>query len=78
MKCEQVLTAKFDVSDEPIKPAEVEGLEEAIGNVKDTHEGEFVRCENRIGDYYVRWNEPTETVRCDFVLPRATYEVADE
>ena len=78
MKCEQVLTASFDWTDEPVDPSEIPGLMDAIERVAETKEKELVRCEDRVSDYDVYWNDKTNTVRFAAVVPGASYEVPED
>jgi len=64
MKAEQVLTANYEWTDEPLDIGKIDGLPEAVSRIQEAQEGkEFVRCENRVPDYDVYWNETTESVR---------------
>ncbi len=78
MKAEQVLTASYDWSDEPLNVDDIDGLREAVERVRDTKEKELVRCEERVADYDVYWNEKTDSVRIAAVAVGASYEVTDE
>jgi hypothetical protein len=75
MKAEQKLTASYEWTDEPLETSDIDGLDEAIDRVKETHEREFVRCEDRTVNYDVYWNETTDAVRVAAVVVGCTYEV---
>ena len=76
MQAEQVLTADYTVSDEPLPIDNINGLREGIERVQDAEAGsEFVRCEDRVMDYRVYWNEKTESVRIGAVAMLASYEI---
>ena len=78
-ECEQVLTASYDMSDEPMELSEVDGLKEAVDRIAEQQSGkELVRCPDRIMDYDVYWNDKTETVRFAAVAMNASYEVPEE
>jgi len=77
MKANQVLTADYDFSDEPIETSDIDGLDEAIERVRETKEREFVRCDERVSDYDVYWNESTDSVRIGVVCLEASYEVQE-
>jgi len=79
MKCEQTLTASYNWSDKPLETNDIDGLNEAIDTVADNHDTRIlVRCEGRVADYDVYWNDKTDAVRVAAVAPGATYEVPDE
>jgi len=78
MKAEQVLTAQYDVSDEPLQIDRIDGLREAVNRVQETHERELVRCEDRVMNYDVYYNTKTESVRIGAVAMLASYEVTQE
>jgi len=78
MKAEQVLTAQYDVSDEPLQIDRIDGLREAVNRVQETHERELVRCEDRVMNYDVYYNTKTESVRIAAVATLASYEVTQE
>lgn len=77
-EAKQVLTADVTFSDEPLPIDEIEGLSEAVQEVADSREKQLVRCENRVCDYDVHWNENTDTVRVIAIVPGASYEVPEE
>jgi len=73
---EQVLSAEYEMSDEPLAVDEIDGLRAAVNRVADAEEGrELVRCEDRVTDYDVYWNSKTDTVRIAAVAMLASYEV---
>lgn len=74
----QVLTADFDFTEEPLETDDIDGLNEAIQRVAETHDKELVRCDDRVPDYDVYWNEKTDTVRVAAVVIGASYEVPKE
>lgn len=79
MKAEQVLTADYDWSDEPLDVETIDGLKEAVKHIQEQKEGkELVRCESRVNDYDVYWNEKTDSVRIGAVVMGCSYEVNDE
>jgi len=78
MKAEQCLTASYDWSGEPLNVLDIDGLKDSIKRVENSHERELVRCEDRVADYEVYWNTPTETVRIAAKVTGATYEVSDD
>jgi len=78
MKAEQVLTAQYEVSDEPLQIDRIDGLREAVNRVQETHERELVRCEDRVMNYDVYYNTKTESVRIGAVAMLASYEVTQE
>lgn len=79
MKCEQTLTASYEWTDKPLETNDIDGLNEAIDAVDDDHDKRvLVRCEDRVADYDVYWNDKTESVRIAALAPGATYEVPDE
>jgi len=78
MKAEQVLTAEYTVSDSDLTVSKIDGLETAIERVEETHKRELVRCEDRVMDYDVYWNEKTSSVRIGAVAMLASYEVTDD
>ena len=78
MQAEQVLTADYEMSEEPLVVDNIDGLPAAIERVQEAGEGsEFVRCPERVMDYKVYWNEKTETVRIGAVAMLASYEIDD-
>lgn len=78
MQAEQVLTADYTVSDDPLAVDNIDGLREAIERIQEAEEGrEFVRCEDRVMNYDVYWNEKTETVRIGATAMLASYELDD-
>lgn len=78
-EAEQVLTADYDWTDEPIDIESIDGLPEAIEQVaEERDENVLVRCEDRVADYDVYWNSKTETVRFAAVVVGASYEVPEE
>jgi len=77
-QAEQVLTADFDFTDEPLQIDEIAGLPEAVQEVAETKDKKLVRCDDRVSDYDVYWNPKTETVRVAAVVPGASYEVPKE
>lgn len=79
MKCEQKITAEYTWSDEPLETNKVDGLNEAIEAVADDHEKKIlVRCDDRVADYDVYWNDGTDAVRVAAVALGASYEVPTE
>ena len=79
MKCEQKITAEYEWSDEPLETNKIDGLNEAIEAVGDDHDKRIlVRCEDKVADYDVYWNAPTDAVRVAAVVTGATYEVPTE
>ena len=76
MKAIHVLSAEYEFSEEPIETDEIDGLNEAIERVRNTKDKELVRCEDRITDYDVYWNDTTESVRVGAVVMAASYEVS--
>ena len=75
-EAEQVLTASYDMTDAPLQINDIPGLRDAIERVADAEGGrELVRCEDRVMDYDVYWNDKTETVRIGAVAMLASYEV---
>jgi len=77
-ECEQVLTANYTMSDEPVEIDEIDGLRSAIEETAETKEGHYVECEDRVVDYKVYWNEKTDTVRFAAYAAQASYEVPPE
>jgi len=77
MNAEQVLTAQYEFTDDPIETDEIEGLNEAIERVRESHGKEFVRCESRVCDYDVYWNEKTNSVRIAAKPAQVCYEVEE-
>lgn len=79
-EADQVLTASFSWTDDPVDIDEIDGLRDAIENVASDPDGGnvLVRCEDRVADYDVYWNTKTETVRFAAVVPGASYEVPQE
>jgi len=75
MKAEQVLTAEYELTDDPLAVDDIDGLEAAVDRVRDTKEKELVRCNDRIADYDVYWNDNTDTVRIAATFLLASYEV---
>lgn len=75
VEAKQVLTAEFEFSDDPIETDEIDGLNDAIERVRETKEKEIVRCDGRVADYDVYWNEKTDAVRVAAVVLGASYEV---
>jgi hypothetical protein len=79
MKCPQKITADYDWNDEPLETDKIEGLNEAIEHVRNNREDKIlVRCDDRVADYDVYWNDPTDTVRFAAVVMGASYEVPAE
>ena len=78
MKAENVLTASYEWSDGPLNVDEIDGLRDAVERVRETHEKELVRCEDRVADYDVYWNPKTDAVRIGAVAMGASYEVIDD
>ena len=75
-EAEQVLTASYDMTDEPLNLDDIGGLRGAVERILEAGEGrELVRCEDRVMDYDVYWNDNTETVRIGAVAVLASYEV---
>jgi len=73
---EQVLSAEYEMSDEPLPVDEIDGLPAAVNRVADAEEGrELVRCEDRVVDYDVYWNSKTNTVRIAAKALLVSYEV---
>jgi len=76
MQAEQVLTADYKMSDEPLAIDNIDGLREAVERVRNDRGGSaFVGCEDRVMDYRVYWNEKTESVRIGAVAMLASYEI---
>lgn len=74
-KAEQVLTAEYDVADDPINIDEIEGLASAIEAVRNDAEGhQWVDPEGRVGCYRVYWNDATDDVRVGFFAMLVSYE----
>ena len=78
MKAEQKLTVSFDWSDEPLNVDEIDGLRDAVERVRKTHEKELVRCDDRVPDYDVYWNDKTDAVRIAALVPGCSWEVTDD
>lgn len=78
MNAEQVLKTDVTFSDEPIDTDEIPGLNDAIERVAETKEKELVRCDDRLSDYDVYWNDKTDTVRFAAVIPGASYEAPQD
>lgn len=78
MKAEQVLTADYDWTDEPLNVDNIDGLREAVEQVRETKEKVFVQCDDRVTDYGVYWNEKTDAVRIAAQPVCASYEVSDD
>jgi len=79
MKAKQVLTADYTMSDSDLNVRDIDGLEAAVERVEEAQAGrELVRCEDRVMDYDVYWNEKTESVRIGAVAMLASYEVRDD
>jgi len=78
VKCEQVLTADYEMSDEPLALDDVDGLYDAVKEVAETKEDVYLECDGRVADYKVYWNEKTETVRFAAYMAQASYEVPKE
>lgn len=76
-EAKNVLKANYSFNDEPLEIDEIDGLPEAVKEVADTREKTLVRCEDRVTDYDVYWNEKTETVRIAAIVPGATNEVPE-
>jgi len=78
-EAEQVLTADYDMSDAPLPINDIPGLRDAVERVLDAEEGrELVRCDERVMDYDVYWNDKTDTARIGAVAMLASYEVDEE
>jgi len=77
-KAKQVLTASYEWDDEPLETDSIDGLNDAIDRVREYKDKELVRCEDRVADYDVYWNEKTDSVRVAAVAIGASYEVIDE
>jgi len=75
---EQVLSADYDFGDEPLDISKIDGLEAAIKRVAETKDKELVRCEDRVPNYEVYWNDKTNTVRVAAVCLEVSYEVPQE
>lgn len=76
MQAHPVLSADYDFNDEPLETDDVDGLNAAITRVREAGEGEeFVRCEDRVADFKVYWNAPTDSVRVGAVAVQVAYEV---
>ena len=76
MQAEQVLTADYTMSDEPLVVDDIGGLREVVERVRNAERGnELLRCEDRTMDYRVYWNKKTETVRIGAVAMLASYEI---
>lgn len=76
MQAEQVLTADYEMSDEPLVIDDIDGLREAIEQVQDAEDGSaFVQCDDRVMDYKAYWNDKTESVRIAAVAMQAAYEI---
>ena len=73
-EAEQVLRAEIQFTDEPINTDDIDGLNDAIQEVAETHEKQLVRTDG-VQDYDVYWNPKTETVRVAAVVMGASYEV---
>jgi len=78
MKAEQVLTAEYELTDDPLAVDRIDGLEAAVDRVRQTKEKELVRCDDRIADYDVYWNDKTDTIRIAATFILASYEVDPE
>lgn len=75
----QVLTAEYDVTDDPINIDEINGLTSAIEAVREAGEGHrWVDPEDRVGCYRVYWNEATDDVRIGFFAMLASYEPPED
>jgi len=74
---ENVLQADYEFTDEPLETDDIAGLNEAISRVRETKERELVRCEERVPDYDVYWNEKTNAVRVAAVVLKVSYEVPE-
>jgi hypothetical protein len=77
-QAEKVLGVECEFSDEPLEIEEIDGLPEAIKEVAESEDKQLVRCEDRVSDYDVYWNEKTGTVRVAAVVPGASYEVPED
>lgn len=77
-EAKQVLTADFTFDDKPLQVDEIDGLMETVQAVAEHENKTLHRCENRVCDYDVYWNEKTNTVRIAAVVPGASYEVSEE
>ena len=76
---EQVLTAEYEMTDSPLAVDDIDGLQAAVERIAEAGEGrELVRCEDRVMDYDVYWNRPTETVRIAAKAALACYEVSGD
>jgi len=74
----QVLTAEYDMTDEPLPVDDIDGLRAAVDRIAEAREGrELVRCEERVMDYEVYWNEKTDTIRIGAKAMLASYEIDD-
>jgi hypothetical protein len=75
-QAEQVLTADYEMTDKPLNVGEIPGVKDAVGRIQNQESGrEFVRCEERVMNYDVYWNEKTDSVRIAAVAMLASYEV---
>jgi len=80
MKAEQVLTASYEMTDEPLETDGIPGLNDAIETMREEQSDEniLVRCEDRVANYDVYWNTKTDSVRIAAIMTKASYEVDDE
>lgn len=78
-EAEQVLTADYDVTDDPIDIDEIDGLAHAIEAVRNDGEGyRWVDPPDRVGYYRVYWNGATDDVRIGFFAMLASYEPPED
>ena len=77
MNAEQVMTAEYSFSDEDLPVSDIDGLSDTVQSVREDKIKRFHRCEDRLCNYDVYWNEKTDSVRIAAVVPAATYEVTD-
>ena len=79
VEAEQVMTADYNWSGESLETSEIEGLDEAIEQVAEEKGGKtLVRCDDRVPDYDVYWNDKTGRVRVAAVVLGASYEVPND